>query len=625
MDLARRLALAEYASRPLGDRDCVNSPTLSLVDRCLEVSESILHGGRIRCEEGIELSQIASVLKAATAGQAEDDKPASYALAVLHFVERTLGLTKPSPRRRKEPQRPGMVSFADDRRRARECGTYSTPDFIVDSMLRDLCSASAQRKTLDILDLSMEGGHFALGARLRVQKRQALRFFGMDQDHVAVELASRIVDFAGTRGRRVDFAFSCSCQDSLLTPLPRNWPRQYDAVVGNPPWIARKPIVSEVLRKRFWPLLRGHYDVYLAFMLRAHAVLKPGGYLTYVVPSGFLFNCTAAPIRRLLLEDYDILSLTTYPQRSFVEVPCVIPISFLARKKSSTSNDRTVLTRIKNEQTGLGGPDRPRVCMSARVADIWKRVPGFGMNPLVRAGTEFLVSGLRGVLLGELGKVSSGARLAQFHPKSSSTAFRAVHACDLRPFHACLRNVKLYMPRDAVFDRPPAREVIRAEKVVFQELRYMTHSQRLLAAVAGPGTLPVSTAALFLPRDSGTAPFFAALLNSALANAWYKLRDVNRAIKIGYLRQLPVPDNPKMWRSIAELAGECAWLRTFFHDRLNSCTLRAEEERLANQFPKQWNRLVRYQRTIDVQVLDLYQITKSQRPYVFRLAAARVF
>src|SRR5260370_33542428 len=107
--------------------------------------------------------------------------------------------------------------------------------------------------------------------------------------------------------------------------------------------------------------------MYLAFMLRAHALLRPGGYLAYVVPSGFLFNCTAAPIRRLLLEQYEILSLTTYPQRSFIEVPCIIPISFLARKKERRDK-RVLFTKIRNEHTGLGGPYRRRGATTVLVA-----------------------------------------------------------------------------------------------------------------------------------------------------------------------------------------------------------------------------------------------------------------
>jgi hypothetical protein len=414
------------------------SPTLSLLERCLHASENLLNGDTKDFERDAGLAQIAHVLTAASGYDRAEEKRSSYALAALHFVERTLGLTTRAPRPGKRHRVPGRMRFCLERRRARECGTYSTPDFIVQSMLGELFFALEQDKEefVDVMDLSIEGGHFPLAMRRWAARKREVRFYGVDQDPVAVELTTRIQRFALLDQGDGGLVFTSSCQDGLLDPLPPKWPRQYAVVVGNPPWIARKSRVTELLRKKFWPLLRGHYDIYLAFMLRAHELLKPGGYLSYVVPSGFLSNCTAAPIRRLLLEQYDILSLTTYPQRSFIEVPCIIPISFLARKKHRPSVV-VACTRITNEEVGLGGPNRPRGSTTVRIADIWKRLPDCVINPLIRHGTEFLVVELPGVPLGSLGKVSSGARLGLSTRCASPITFQAVHARDLRPFHTC--------------------------------------------------------------------------------------------------------------------------------------------------------------------------------------------
>jgi len=119
--------------------------------------------------------------------------------------------------------------------------------------------------------------------------------------------------------------------------------------------------------------------------------------------------------------------------------------------------------------------------------------------------------------------------------------------------------------------------------------------------------------------------FFAALLNSGLVNAWYKFGDLNRAVKIGYLRQLPVPENVGKWELIGELALECIRFRTFFHNRLTSCTQREERKWLPMRFPKQWNQLVSCQRQIDLEILSLYQIPKAKHTSVLRLSTARVF
>jgi Eco57I restriction-modification methylase len=437
-------------------------------------------------------------------------------------------------------------------------------------------------------------------------------------------LATRILHFATQGDETTRFLFRFACQESLLRRLPKAWPCQYDAVVGNPPWGARKSWVPAALRHQFEPLLMGHYDVYLAFILRAHSLLKPGGYLSYVIPSGFLFNCTAAPVRRLLLENYDILALTIYSQRSFVEVPCVIPISFLARKKDRAGK-RVGYTKITNADTGLGGPLRKIESARVRVAHIWKKLPGCGINPLVRNETAFLAKDLPGVPLREFGHVSSGARFGKTNRVRPTAAFRGIRACDMRPYHACPRGSRLFRTTDGVFDRVPDEAAIEVQKVVFQELRYMTHGKRLVSALAGPGTLPVSTAGLFVPKDRKHSRFFVALLNSAVVNAWYKLRDLNRAIKIGYLRSLPVPEDTKVWETIGLLAEACTDIRMFFHRHCSLCAIRNEGEWLSQRFPKEWFRLVEHQGEIDRKLLDLYGIPMTSRPAVMDLGTRRSF
>jgi tRNA1(Val) A37 N6-methylase TrmN6 len=624
MGLARELAAIRVCEHPQ-QKNRATCPAVSLLDRCLEVSENLLRGTTNRIEVNPEFAKIADVLTAATEGQRKHERRTGYATASLHFVERMLGLTQlPSVRKIRTAGK--NIGFTDERRRARPCGTYSTPDFIVQAMFEELFSAIDKDKKAQvaILDLSLEAGHFALAAKSWVSPKRVIRFYGVDRDPVAVEIASQILQFVSRSEKSNNFHFLCSSQDSFFDPLPPSWPRQYTAVIGNPPWAARKPEVSDLLREKFWPLLRSHYDVYLAFIVQAHRLLKPGGYLSYVVPSGFLCNQTATPIRQLLLEEYEILSVTSYPQRSFIEVPCLIPVSFLARKKRQRDSVN-LPTRIISQDVGLGGPDRPRGVQRGTFTENWKKLPSFVINPLARADTKFLISGLCGVPLAELGKVCSGARLSRTRPRCPSQGFLGVHARDLRPYHACLRSSTRYPSREAVFDRPPHTDAIESEKVVFQELRYMTHRQRLVAAVSSRGTHPVSTAALFLPNDRRYVHFFAALFNSALANAWYKLRDLNRAIKISYLRQLPVPWDIRRWRRIDRVARRCARLRTFLHGHLESCTLRDEHETLVTRFPKWMARLGKYQEQIDVEVFDLYKVSKARRSIALRVATARVF
>lgn len=247
------------------------------------------------------------------------------------------------------------------------------------------------------------------------------------------------------------------------------------------------------------------------------------------------------------------------------------------------------------------------------------------MSPSVRNETAFLAADLPGIPLAQFGRVSCGAKFGNANRVPPRARFRAIHARDLRPYHACLRRRSFFRETDAVFDRAPDETAIGAQKVVFQELRYMTHGQRLVAAVAGAGILPVSTAGLFLPNDEEHSPFFAALLNSAIANAWYKFRDLNRAVKISYLRSLPVPKDLRVWKTVGLLAQSCMDLRMFVHKHSGSCTLRNEAAWLSKRFPKEWTRLGECQVQIDKSLFDLYKVPNSSRSAVMRLATGRSF
>ena len=119
---------------------------------------------------------------------------------------------------------------------------------------------------------------------------------------------------------------------------------------------------------------------------------------------------------------------------------------------------------------------------------------------------------------------------------------------------------------------------------MIQELRYMTHRERLIAACAGPGSCAVSTVMMFFPSDEKYCDFFAAILNSQLANAWYKLRDVSRSIKLTHLRVFPVPFDVKYWKRICELARDCRLLRLEFHKKVPCCTVNSEDGFLMKGF-----------------------------------------
>ena len=263
-----------------------------LLDVCLRISEELLAGPmREKSDQEME-GRLASVLQAAAAEQATTHSSRlRYALAALHFVERTLGFEiSRGARNRTRLKNVGVtagkcVVISEERRRRQPCGTYSTPDFIVQAMMEDLFGflRSERVGSADVLDLSMEAGHFPIMCSALRPDWLQLRFFGIDRDPAAVMIVKRIAQFALKDSKENAYRLRTARQNSLFDPLPRYWPRRFKAVIGNPPWRRLDAEGTQLLRERHGPLLRGHDERYLAFMLRAHELLKPGGYLCYVV------------------------------------------------------------------------------------------------------------------------------------------------------------------------------------------------------------------------------------------------------------------------------------------------------------------------------------------------------
>jgi len=589
-------------------------PQVWLTEECIRIARADLTRSCNTMPNGIE-GQICRALRDAAAARAPG-KPlwAGYTEAMLHFVERTLGMHAAVGTRN--------VTVHRLRARGQMCGTYSTPDFIADTMVRELTDnlAHSSCRQVDVLDLSLEAGQFPISLLIK-EFPQPIRFYGVDKDPVALAIADQLCRFSRQFSDARAFRLITANQDSLKQDLPTLWPDGFSAVIGNPPWKAGHSQYHESIRTIYQPFLKGHFDLYLAFILRAHRFIRPGGYLAYVVPSTFLFNQNASDVRRLLLDSYDILSVNIYPQRSFIEVPCLIPISFLARKKLRAT-DRCA-TRISYHPSKLGGPRRPRYSETASVDHIWRHLPGQVFHPLVRSNLVFLQKIDSVQTLQDCGDLHCGARLSRLEAIPPEIPFWGIHARHIRMFHACTNVARKYGKKDSLFARPPSAEVVAARKVVFQDFRYMTHASRLVAAVGESGVAPVSTASLYLPKEPRFAHFYAALLNSTFANAWYKLRDVNRSVKLFHLRELPLIFDEESWARIGELARFCGLLWQDVHD-LSPGTLLSEEQLLLGNRSRslRWKQL---RNQIDDEIFDLYKVSSRRRKEVARMVGARTF
>lgn len=244
----------------------------------------------------------------------------------------------------------------------KNAGVYFTPpsliEYIIDSVIPLIVEAQATSRPTRLLDPAMGGGDFLSNAVLKILACTGIEraqiaaecVYGVDIDPVAVEISRFCVwaasGFADGIADRI-----CShliCADALADGVGFDWRQSFpqvfadsdgfDAVVGNPPYIAAKNGLSR-------SNAHGQSDSYILFLESAmDGLIKPGGMLSMVLPDPMLVRENAAEVRRKLVSDWTILSIL-HISGVFKEakVANIVPVC----RNEKTSDGNFLVSRIR--------------------------------------------------------------------------------------------------------------------------------------------------------------------------------------------------------------------------------------------------------------------------------------
>lgn len=519
---------------------------------------------------------------------------------VLHLSERLLGQAQGGATGAASP-----LAISTHRTRRRSCGTYSTPDHIVDDLCRSVIAklneGNRGSKPRTVVDLSAEAGHFVLGT-IATPDRPAIDFLALDRDPEAMALLRALMDHVRVSAAPPDFRLRSWIADSIMEGPPDLEPGAIDAVIGNPPWKTMHPTDEEAYVDRYGAFLRGRFDVYQAFLLRADELLRPGGVLGAVLPSSFLYTDNAKEVRRYLIGNYEPLKLSIYPRRTFVELPSVTPIAFLFQKKKAHRRTRQPLqVSVYRSRDEAAAPAQSFPIDTDRS---WS-TDGRAVFPIANIDPETLAIPSRspGKALSDLGFFSSGAKLSSTKKIATDAEFHAVSARAVRPFFVDLSAASRYCKGAPAFERVPRTDLIANSKVIFQTLRCVSMPRRLVAAAAAAGELACSTAAMLVPYDPRHTDFLAGLLNASFVNAWYKARDHHHTIKMSVLKELLIPPDDELWAQIGRLSQQIAGAKRRIHARGEDPTGSTMEHRC----------VIDRAGALDALVFDLYEVPARSR------------
>jgi len=345
--------------------------------------------------------------------------------------------------------------------------------------------------------------------------------------------------------------FSVLSED-LLRIRAFDWPVQFpvimhsggfDAIIGNPPYI-RPHKMDDDVKKYFWNHLKtfiAKSDIYSCFMERAIALLKPKGYLSFIVPHTWTSLESFEAIRRKLAIGTEVLNLVQLPKKVFQDATvetCIFcvrkPLKQVSKAQKiqvSKLDANAILTRVRT----FPQSDIPKAHLynfqlytSGSTAGFVRRLK-LGTKPLAHY-IEFVY----------------GFKTAdddQFiHPtcryKDSKPFIRS--AAISRYSHGKPTEFVWYVPEKMKANRTTARP---GESARFESEKILVSRMgKNLIASYDKGGLYVKDAMLLLPRtdSSLSLKYILALLNSRLLGYYYREFYITIDVLKNALLELPV-------------------------------------------------------------------------------------
>lgn len=153
-----------------------------------------------------------------------------------------------------------------DIKKRKKYGQYFTPKSIKNSILKKL----PKKDNPSILDPACGSGEFLISC---VEYFNNPKLTGFEIDKTLCSISKKIVPKA-----------NIECIDALIKykKIKNDITQKYDYVIGNPPYFEFKP--SKETREEYKDIINGRVNIFSIFIKLGLELLKPGGYLAYVIP-----------------------------------------------------------------------------------------------------------------------------------------------------------------------------------------------------------------------------------------------------------------------------------------------------------------------------------------------------
>lgn len=220
-------------------------------------------------------------------------------------------------------------------------GAFFTPAYIVDYIIDNV--QPKQNETS--VDLSCGSGAFVLGllryytSKYNISVSECVKnnIYGYDILDYNVERCKLMIILYGlSKNEIIDVntinVFQC---DSIK----RNWERQFDVVVGNPPYVKFQDLDDETrtyLNEHYYTTKLGTYNLYFAFFEIGLNLLSNKGRLGYITPNNYFTSLSAEPLRAFFQTQNCIYKIIDFNSTKVFDVQTYTAITFLDKQNNKT-------------------------------------------------------------------------------------------------------------------------------------------------------------------------------------------------------------------------------------------------------------------------------------------------
>jgi N-6 DNA Methylase/Eco57I restriction-modification methylase len=373
----------------------------------------------------------------------------------------------------------------------------------------------------------------------------------------------------------------------------------FDAIIGNPPWemlrgdggdeskrrsarAAASSLTDFVRRSGIYRLQgEGHLNLYQLFLERMISLVRAGGRLGVILPSGLASDHGAAPLRRALLDRTSIDTLISVENRDGVfpihrglkfllvaaavgEDTHVLPCRFgvrrpedldrlpdLGQDREAVMVPRRLLHRLGGDELAI--PDIRRREDVDILSHVAVTVPALGESDgwNVRFGRELNATEDR----------------AHFAPRGTQSLDRAngamlpvIEGKLLTPFAVNVAGAAHHIEARTAATLLDSARTFKRDRLAYRDVASPTNRLTLIAAIVPAGA--VTTHSVFClkePLDHTAQQYLCAIFNSFVANYLVRLR-VSTHVTTTIVERLPVPKPARDVPEFVELAALSATL-----------------------------------------------------------------